>query len=209
MAEVDPELVIPTFITLGPPGTCHEQVLNKYLAFQGLTDANVELVGDFVEGVDRVEQEKHSFLLQCSAHTEVHTVTERYPGKVNVVDTFIYPNIPLALLIRNDAVDPKNLAVVKAASAYPDLSQWDNIIEEPANPIIARKLLEGEHQAGVTFATLAEAHSDILHVAESYGEVDTTWIVYGQRKRFAGELIGHRIPWLFTGEEDPGESATA
>jgi para-aminobenzoate synthetase len=30
-----------------------------------------------------------------------------------------------------------------------------------------------------------------------YGAVDTTWIVYGPRKRFAGAVIGERAPWLF------------
>jgi hypothetical protein len=40
-------------------------------------------------------------------------------------------------------------------------------------------------------------------VLERYGEVDTTWLVYGRRRRYQGELIGHRIPWLFTQEPVP------
>jgi hypothetical protein len=27
-------------------------------------------------------------------------------------------------------------------------------------------------------------------------------VVYGQKKRFAGEVIGLRNPWLFTGESE-------
>jgi hypothetical protein len=46
-------------------------------------------------------------------------------------------------------------------------------------------------------------------VAERYGEVDTTWLVYGHRRRYRGELIGHRIPWLFRGEPDPGPAGAS
>ncbi len=34
-------------------------------------------------------------------------------------------------------------------------------------------------------------------VEEEIGEIDTTWVVYGTRKRFAGELIGIPSPELF------------
>ena len=37
---------------------------------------------------------------------------------------------------------------------------------------------------------------------EVYGAVDTTWVVYGARKRFSGEVIGLRNPWLFTDERE-------
>jgi hypothetical protein len=41
-----------------------------------------------------------------------------------------------------------------------------------------------------------------LRVFERYGEVDTTWLVYGRRRRYRGEMIGHRVPWLFSDEPD-------
>ena len=36
-----------------------------------------------------------------------------------------------------------------------------------------------------------------LHLTEYYGAVDTTWVVYGPRKRFDGAVIGTPAPWLF------------
>ena len=30
---------------------------------------------------------------------------------------------------------------------------------------------------------------------------DTSWVVYGSRKRFVGEVIGQRAPWLFMAEQ--------
>lgn len=188
----------PTFITLGPSGTCHENALLRYLEFQGLGDARVELVPDFLEGLERVHDESNSFLVQCSAHPAVHVVTERYRQEVFVVDTFMFPAKEMALLVRADVEAPKTLGVVPAALGYPDLTRWEKVVEELANPIVVRELLAGKYDAGVTIAAYADQYPDELRVFERYGEVDTTWLVYGKQRRYEGELIGHRIPWLFT-----------
>jgi hypothetical protein len=193
-------VVSPTFVTLGPTGTCHENALLRYLEFQGLEEANVELVGDLLDGLERVREEPNTFLVQCSAHPDVHVVTERYRQEVYVVDTFLYPAKEMALLVHVDAEDPKTLGIVPAALGYPDLARWEQVVEESANPIVARNLLAGKYDAGVTLAHYAEQYPESLRVLERYGEVDTTWVVYGRRRRYAGQLIGHRIPWLFTAE---------
>ena len=194
---------VPTFLTLGPTGTCHEHALLRYLEFQGLGDARVELVSDFHEGLERVHDEPNAFLVQCSAHPDVHVVTEHYRQEVFVVDTFMFPAKEMGLIVRRDVVQPRSLGVVPAAMGYPDLTQWERVVEEPANPIVARNLLEGKYDAGVTFVAFGEEHPEELRVLDRYGEVDTTWVVYGKRRRYEGELIGHRIPWLFTREPVP------
>jgi hypothetical protein len=188
----------PTFITLGPSGTCHENALLRYLEFQGLTDARVELVGDLLDGLELVRERPNAFLVQCSAHPDVHVATERYRHEVFVVDTFLYPAKEMALLARAGVEHPKSLGIVPAALGYPDLTRFESVVEESANPIVASNLLAGKYDAGVTLAHYAEDHPDALRVLERYGEVDTTWVVYGRRRRFQGELIGHHIPWLFS-----------
>jgi hypothetical protein len=193
----------PVFLTLGPSGTCHENALLRYLEFQGLEQARVELVGDFAEGLERVHEEPNTFLVQCSAHPEVHVITERYRQEVFVIDTFLYPAKEMALLARTDVEQPKTLGIVPAALGYPDLTRWESVVQEPANPIVARELLAGKYDAGVTLAEYADQHPEDLRVIERYGEVDTTWLVYGPRRRYEGELIGHRIPWLFSDEPVP------
>jgi hypothetical protein len=193
----------PTFITLGPSGTCHEHALLRYLEFQGLADADVELVGDFMAGLERVRELPHGFLVQCSSHPDVHIVTERHRQEVFVVDTFMFPAKEMGLLVRRDRPQPRSLGVVAAAMGYPDLSEWETIVEEPANPIVARELLAGKYDAGVTFVAFGEEHSDRLAVRERYGEVDTTWLVYGTRRRYRGQLIGNRIPEFLSGELSP------
>jgi hypothetical protein len=196
-------MTTPIFLTLGPAGTCHEHALLRYLEFQGLADeARVELVPDFEEGLERVHRDPNAYLIQCSAHPDVHVVTERHRQEVFVVDTFMFPAKEMGLIVRRDVERPRSLGVVPAAMGYPDLSRWETVVQEPANPIVARELLAGKYDAGVTFVAFGEEHSGELRVEERYGEVDTTWVVYGQRRRYKGQLIGHRIPWLFRGEPE-------
>ena len=193
----------PTFITLGPTGTCHEHALLRYLEFQGMADARVKLFGDFLTGLERVRELPNGFLVQCSSHPDVHILTERYRQEVFVVDTFMFPAKEMGLLVRRDRPHPSSLGVVEAAMGYPDLNEWETIVPEPANPIVARELLAGKYDAGVTFVAFGEQHPDELTVRDRYGEVDTTWLVYGKRRRYEGELIGNRIPEFLGGELSP------
>jgi hypothetical protein len=199
----------PLFLTLGPTGTCHENALLRYLEFQGLRDARVELVDGFDDGLERVREEPNAYLVQCSAHPDVHVITERYRQEVFVLDTFLYPAKEMALLVRSEVRQPRSLGVVPAALGYPDLTRWETVVQESANPIVARELLAGKYDAGVTLAEYAERYPDALRVLERYGEVDTTWVVYGRRRRYAGQLIGHRIPWLFAPESEPAQDRLA
>jgi hypothetical protein len=192
----------PTFITLGPSRTCHEAALMRYLEFQGIDSARIVLVEDLLAAIDQVRDGEHTFLVQCSAHLQVHLVTERHYREVFVLDTFIYPTKELALLVRTDVHNPTSLGIVSATRGYTDLTRWARIVDEPSKPVVARNLLAGRYDAGLTHLHYADEHPDVLRVRECYGAVDTTWVVYGRRKRFRGEVIGQRAPWLYTGEPD-------
>ena len=187
----------PTFITLGPEGSCHENALRHYLDFQGL-DGSIELVDDLLEAVDLVRRRPHTYLLQCSAHLNVHLVTERHIDEVFVIDTFIFPTKELALLVRKDVAEPRSLGIVPAAHGYVDLSEWDSYTDEITKPIVGRKIVEGKYDAGLTHLHYAEEHAEVLAVRHVFGAIDTTWIVYGARRRFDGEVVGIRAPWLYS-----------
>lgn len=197
----------PTFITLGPEGTCHENALLRYLAFQGVEDFELVLVEDLLGAISRVKDEPHTFLVQCSAHVQVHLVTERYHEDVFVIDTFIYPTKELALVYRRDREEHRSLGIVSATKGYLDLSRFETIVDQPSKPVVAKNLLAGEFDAGLTHAHHAEEHPDELELIEYYGAVDTTWVVYGKRKRFQGDVIGMRAPWLF--EDEPPSALAA
>jgi hypothetical protein len=196
----------PTFITLGPSGTCHENALLHYLAFQGIVAFDVVLVEDLLGAIERVRSTPETFLVQCSAHTQVHLVTERYYQEVFVVDTFIYPTKELALLVRTDVDEPQSLGIVAATKGYTDLARWETLVDEPSKPVVARHLLDRRYDAGLTHLHYAREHPAELRVEECYGAVDTTWVVYGPNKRFRGAVIGQRVPWLFRGEAEPDRS---
>ena len=190
----------PTFITLGPRGTCHENALLHYLDFQGIDEFELVLVEDLLGAIDQVRSTPHTFLVQCSAHVQVHLVTERYHEEVFVIDTFLYPTKELALLVRTDVENPQSLGIVSATRGYLDLEPWATVIDEPSKPVVARHLLAGEYDAGLTHLHHAREHPERLRVEEVYGAVDTTWVVYGQHKRFRGDVIAMHNPWLFTDE---------
>jgi hypothetical protein len=179
-----------TVVTLGPTGTCHERAVRAYMAFQGIDEFQVEFIGDFLDGLDRLRGREDAFLVQCSAHPKVHEVTERYWREVFVVDTFIYPTKALAVLRRREIERPKSLGLVPATAGYIDPDDWETIVDVQSKPIVAEELLEGRYDAGLTHLEHLEAHRDELRLDLEIGEIDTTWIVYGTRKRFEGKVIG-------------------
>lgn len=187
----------PTFLTLGPEGSCHENALNHYLDFQGI-DARIQLVNDLLEAIDTVRWQSATYVLQCSAHLNVHLVTERYIHEVFVVDTFIFPTKELALLARKDVAHPRSLGIVPAGHGYVDPSKWESYTDEITKPIVGRGLLEGKYDAGLTHLHYAKEYPEELEVTQVFGAVDTTWIVYGTQRRCAGEVVGTRAPWLYS-----------
>ncbi len=187
----------PTLITLGPSGTCHERASRAYIEFQGVEDYEVEFIEDFFDGLELIRRREDAFLIQCSAHPLVHKVTERYWDEVFVVDTFIYPTKALAVLSRREIERPRTLGLVPATAGYIDERDWDEIVDVASKPIVARELLEGRYEAGLTHLEHAQRHPEQLRVEQEIGEIDTTWVVYGTRKRFRGEVIGIPSPDLF------------
>jgi hypothetical protein len=190
-------------VTLGPEGTCHERAAVRYMAFQGVEDFEVEFIGDFFDGLEKIRGREDAFLIQCSAHPKVHEVTERYWSEVFVVDTFIYPTKALAILRRSEVEQPRSLGLVPATAGYIDASEWDEIVDVQSKPIVAAELLAGRYEAGLTHLEHLASHPDELCLVQEIGEIDTTWVVYGTQKRFRGELIGIQSPDLFHRPEVP------
>jgi hypothetical protein len=186
-----------TVVTLGPAGTCHERAVRRYLDFQGVEDFEIEFIADFMDGLERIRGQENAFLVQCSAHPRVHEVTERYWREVFVVDTFIFPTKHLVVLSRREVERPRSLGIVPATKGYVDLSQWEEVIDVVSKPVVGEELLEGRYDSGLTHMEHFEEHEDELRLDLDIGEIDTTWVVYGTRKRFEGEVIGIPSPEIF------------
>lgn len=177
-------------ITLGPEGTCHERAAREYMRFQGVEGYEIVLTTDLFAGLETVRETPGAFLVQCSAHPQVHEITERHWTEVFVVDTFIYPTKALAVLSRRDVRRPRSLGIVPATMGYLDLDRWEEVIPQTSKPIVAAALLRGKYDAGLTHLEHLEKHPDELRLELEIGEIDTTWVVYGRQKRFRGEVIG-------------------
>lgn len=194
-AREHPETI--TLVTLGPTGTCHERAVKAYMAFQGVENYRFEFIGDFMDGLELIRGRDDAFLIQCSAHPKVHEVTEHHWSEVFVVDTFIYPTKALAVLTRREVERPRSLGLVPATAGYIDRDDWEEIIDVQSKPIVAAELLEGRYDSGLTHLEHLAEHEDELRLDLEIGEIDTTWVVYGTRKRFQGEVIGIPSAELF------------
>jgi hypothetical protein len=188
-------------VTLGPSGTCHERAVKRYMEFQGIEDFEIEFIANFMDGLEMIRGRDDSFVIQCSAHPRVHEVTERYWREVFVVDTFIYPTKHLVVLTRREIERPRSLGIVPATKGYVDLSQWEEIIDVVSKPVVGEELLAGRYDSGLTHMEHLEEHADELRLDLDIGEIDTTWLVYGTRKRFRGEVIGISSANVLLGRE--------
>jgi len=188
-------------VTLGPAGTCHERAVRRYMQFQGIDEFELEFIDDFMAGLELIRGREDSFLVQCSAHPRVHEVTERYWREVFVVDTFIYPTKHLVVLTRREIERPQSLGIVPATKGYVDLSQWDEVIDVVSKPVVGEELLAGLYDSGLTHIEHLEEHADELRLDLDIGEIDTSWLVYGTRKRFEGEVIGIPSASVLLGRE--------
>lgn len=196
-------MTAPTFVTLGPSGTCHEHAVERFAAFQGLDDATIRLVDDFEAGAQLVCDTPNSFLVQCSSHPDVNLITERYRHRLFVVDDYLLPAREMALVVRRDVERPRTLAVVPAARGYVDLDDYDEVVSASANPVVWQGLLDGRFDAGVTIHAFVAGHEDRFRVVERFGVVDTSWVVYGRERVADGRVIGRRQPWIYRGAPAP------
>jgi hypothetical protein len=176
------------------------------MEFQGVEDYEFDFIGDFFDGLERIRGREDAFMVQCSAHPLVHEVTEKHWDEVFVVDTFIYPTKALAVLSRREVERPRTLGLVPATAGYIDRGDWEEIVDVQSKPIVAEELLEGRYEAGLTHLEHLEQHPDELRLDLEIGEIDTTWVVYGTRKRFAGEVIGIPSAEIFGQAREPALS---
>jgi len=178
-------------LTLGPSGSCHEAAVSHYLTANGLSGrSEILFTFDLVAGMDDLASGAVDLLVQCSAHPQVHLATERHHRQTPVVDTFIHPTKALALLRRADRPQPRSLGLVAATAGYLDLDRFEHLHHEPSKPVVAEGLLADRYDAGLTHLEHAAASDGQLVVVEVFGEVVTTWVVYGRKPRYAGQLIG-------------------
>ncbi len=190
------------FMTLGPGGSCHENAVRAYLEFHGIAElSDIKLGIDFLSAIDEIASGDLDFVIQCSAHVQVHLATERNFREVPIVDTFMYPTKSLALVHRREIPAPQTLGLVPATAGYiqKELSNYSTVIDVISKPLVSQGLIAGEFDAGLTHLELVQQFPDDFAAVAVYGEVVTTWLVYGKVPRYTGKLLGQPLDGYFDG----------
>lgn len=187
------------FATLGPAGSCHENATRKYFEYQAIVGTEIALCSSIMNGLEEVLARRADYLIQCSAHLDVHLVTEKYYSEIVVVDTFIYPTKEIVLL-ENAAIErPQTLGLVKATEGYLGELTYPQFIYEASKPIVGAGLVAGKYDAGLTYLECTAAYPGRFRVRKYIGPVLTTWIVYGRRTAFQGVAMGVAPQGFYSG----------
>jgi hypothetical protein len=178
------------FVTLGPEGSCHEHAVRNYLSYHSVSDAEVVLIDDLLDGLEMVRNANANYLVQCSAHLNVHLVTERYHNEIVITDTFIFPTKEMALLERSEVSAPVTLGLVRATEGYLEGISYPHVLYEVTKPVVGENLLAGKYDAGITYLTYHTSNPGRFRMRKYIGTVLTTWIVYGRGTAFTGPAVG-------------------
>lgn len=180
-----------TFSTLGPAGSNHHFVLRQYLSAHGIEEAScIVLFDDFHAGARALIAGETDYLLQCAVHPAAAEITGTYRSAMVVVDAFISPSRPMALVRAREAGEGAGkVGVQPATQTYADLSAWPTVVHEPTVLAVQAGLTEGRYGAGIVFSDFAETHADHFEVVEPIGSVCDAWIVYGREAVDQGRAV--------------------
>ena len=191
--------VHPVFVTLGPAGTNHELVTQKYLSFRGLKNATIKLVDDFIVGLRMMVNGQADYMIQVAVHPDCADVvaTAHFKHDIHIVDTFISPSKELGIVTRKGVEIPHILALQPATRKYVNLDRWEKLV--PVNSImrIVEGLLECKYDSGLIALEMADKYPDCLRVDVRIGTFDDAWIVYGKHSVSRGNLVAARPSPIF------------
>lgn len=184
-----------TFATLGPEGSNHELVARHYLAFHGLEPSSrIVLVSDFMHALDLMVAGDVDHIVQVAVHPSTSDVVARafFQHRIHVIDTFIAPSHPLAILTRTEVGAPRTLALQPATRAYADTSRWSTLVPEISTATVAAGLLEGRYDSGITRADLDQRYPGRFRIDAMIGTLDDAWIVYGKVRTCEGPILAFK-----------------
>jgi hypothetical protein len=180
-----------TCSTLGQAGSNHHFVLRQYLAAHGIEEAaRIVLFDDFHAGARALIAGEADYLLQCAVHPAAAEITGTYRTAMVVVDAFISPTRPMALVRATHSEEGVGkVGVQPATRTYADLSAWPTVVHEPTVLAVQAGLSEGSYGAGIIFSEFAHKHADRFEVIEPIGTVCDAWIVYGREALDRGRAV--------------------
>lgn len=176
------------FATLGPAGSNHQLVTQRYIEFHRLR-AEIDLVLNFDDALDRLIRGAVDHIVQVAVHPATAATTAKHFRQVFVIDAFVCASRPLGVLTRIGVSHPKTLGLQPATREYVDTSRWQELVPETSIATVANGLLEGRFDSGIAAIEVAEANSDQLRIEEVIGENVDAWLVYGRENVAGGRIV--------------------
>jgi len=180
-----------TFATLGPAGSNHALVTRGYLDRHGLERARIVFVDDFDDALALLVAGEAQHIVQAAAHPQTPGTIAKafFRHGIYVVDSFISPSHPLAVLTRVEVETPRSLGLQPATRNYIDTGRWTTLVEEATTVAVAEGLLAGRYDSGLTLHHVADQHPGRFRVEDVIGSVDDPWIVYGRERTSGGAVL--------------------
>jgi len=177
------------FGTLGPAGSNHDWVAKRYLDFHGLDNARVELFMDFDSAIASMLRGDTHHVIQVGVHPSVTDTVARYRNRAHIIDTFISPSQPMAVLTRTEVAVPASLGLQMATRDYVDVSRWETLVPEVSTVTVAQGLLDGKFDSGLTLLHYTDEHPGRFRVEGIIGAVTDPWLVYGTEPACDGGIL--------------------
>ncbi len=175
------------YATLGPVGSNHAFVLERYLkrdpeklAPVDPADAAVQtlLFSTFREAFEALMAGQVDRVLQCSAHFSHADCVGRYMHRAFPVNVFIAASRPLALLASTSVAEPASVGLQPATRNYTDLTAIAEQIEVDTVVAAADGLLAGRFDAAICARELLERHPSRLRLLKDLGPALDVWVIY-------------------------------
>lgn len=191
MSNLGEENRMLAFATLGPAGSNHEFVTERYTAFHGLGGANVVLIDDFDNALRLLADGAADFVVHVAVHpAATDTVAKaHFEHGIRVIDALISPSCPLGVLTCADTAHPKSLGLQPVTKANLNTARWETLVPEVSIRTGAEGLLAGRFDSGVTAISFKQEHPGKFRVDEELGTVDDPWLVYGRARVSDGCVV--------------------
>lgn len=181
------------FATLGPEGTNHALVTRRYLAFHGIDGrADIALFAGFPAAFAAMAAGEVDHVVMCAVHPDTTAMVALHWRLAPIVDTFVAPGMPLAVLTRTDVAQPRSLGHQPATLHYVDAARWEEHVPEPTIVAVAQGLLAGRYDSGIATLAFGESQAGSLRVDEIIGAPDDAWLVFGRERTCTGDLLAWR-----------------
>jgi hypothetical protein len=184
---------MPTFLTLGPD-TNHDVVARRYLAFHAVAADALAFVDRPAAGFEALLAGRADFFVLCSVHPETARLLCDHAGRVFIVDTFIAPSKPLAVVSRTTVKEPRTLGLFAATVGLTPTGRWPNVVVETEGTLdtIGRKLRDGVYDSALTYRDFAERYGDELTIEREIESPDDAWLVLATHRVAQSGLVANR-----------------